>query len=199
MACLVCRAMDMPDLLTNNNILCIKDDARHNLWIGTQDGLNVMNLQTGNVRKYTYPEIPNNLVSCLLVTRDDQVWIGTDYGLCRYEAERDSFLVFTEKQTEGVLKAFSIKTLWEDTDGDIWIGTWANGLYRYSVHENKFYAYPPIGKRNNPHVIFEDSEHSVWIGTWGDGLYRLVHPKDLSRVSYVNYSPRKGDSVSLQD
>ena len=24
--------MDMPDLLTNNNILCIKDDARHNLF-----------------------------------------------------------------------------------------------------------------------------------------------------------------------
>lgn len=191
--------MDMPDLLTNNNILCIKDDARHNLWIGTQDGLNVMNLQTGNVRKYTYPEIPNNLVSCLLVTRDNQVWIGTDNGLCRYEAERDSFLVVDEKQTGGVLSSYAIKALWEDSEGDIWIGTWANGLYRYSAREDKFYAYPSIGERNNPHVIFEDSEHLIWIGTWGDGLYRLEHPKDLSRVSYVNYSPRKGDAESLQD
>ena len=191
--------MYTPDMLTNNNILCIQDDARQNLWIGTQDGLNVMNLQTGNVRKYTYPKIPNNLVSCLLVTRDNQVWMGTDNGLCRYAAERDSFVVYDEKQTGGVLKTYAIKTLWEDGEGDIWIGTWANGLYRYSVREDKFHAYPPIGESNSPHVIFEDSHRNIWIGTWGNGLYRLEHPKDFEKLSYIHYEYRPDDAESLVD
>lgn len=191
--------MYMPDILTNNNILCVQEDTLHNLWIGTQDGLNVMNLETGHIRKYVYPAIPNNLVSCLLITSENQVWIGTDGGLCRYEAERDSFVVYDGKQTGGMLKSGAIKSLYEDADGDIWIGLWAGGLYRYSVSEDKFYAYPAIGERNSPHVIFEDSERNIWIGTWGDGLYRLKHPKNFSCLEYVLYRHRPNDEKSLVD
>lgn len=191
--------MYMPDILTNNNILCIQEDASHNLWMGTQDGLNVMDLKTGNIRKYVYPAIPNNLVSCILVTSDNQVWIGTDKGLCRYIAARDSFVVYGKEQTEGILKAGSVKSLHEDADGDIWMGLWGDGLYRYCVSEDKFYAYPTIGKRNSPHVIFEDSGRNIWVGTWGDGLYRLEHPKDFSRLAYVPYRHHPDDDRSLVD
>lgn len=77
-----------PGLLTNNNILCLVDDYKHNLWIGTQEGLNILNKKTGEIRKILAPEIPNNVVSCLLVTRDHSVWLGTDSGLCKYIAEK---------------------------------------------------------------------------------------------------------------
>ena len=56
------------------------DDYKHNLWIGTQEGLNILNKKTGEIRKILAPEIPNNVVSCLLVTRDHSVWLGTDSG-----------------------------------------------------------------------------------------------------------------------
>ena len=39
-----------PGLLTNNNILCLVDDYKHNLWIGTQEGLNILNKKTGEIR-----------------------------------------------------------------------------------------------------------------------------------------------------
>ena len=64
-----------PGLLTNNNIYCLGDDNEFNLWIGTQEGLNVLNKKTGEIRKFQSPVIPNNIVSCLLVTRDNSVWI----------------------------------------------------------------------------------------------------------------------------
>ena len=138
-----------PGLLTNNNILCLVDDYKHNLWIGTQEGLNILNKKTGEIRKILAPEIPNNVVSCLLVTRDHSVWLGTDSGLCKYIAEKDSFVVYHREQTDGVLDYTAIKSLFEDSEGDLWIGTWSSGLYRYVPSTGKFYAYPQLNERNS--------------------------------------------------
>mgnify|MGYP002224230259 FL=1 len=39
------------DLLTNNNVFCVAEDAKHRLWIGTYSGLNVLDKKTGAIRK----------------------------------------------------------------------------------------------------------------------------------------------------
>lgn len=66
-----------PELLTNNSISALVDDNNYNLWIGTNEGLNVLDKKTGVIRKYLYPSIPNNVVSSICVTRDNTVWVGT--------------------------------------------------------------------------------------------------------------------------
>ncbi len=188
-----------PGLLTNNNILCLADDYEHNLWVGTQEGLNILNKKTGEIRKILSPAIPNNVISCLLVTRDHSVWLGTDTGLCRYDAEKDTFTVYNRELTGGVLDYTAIKSLLEDSEGDLWIGTWSSGLYRYVPSTGKFYAYPTMNERNSAHVIYEDSDKNIWVGSWNCGLFRLNHPKELGKVSYVNYRHKAGDGASLSD
>jgi Predicted periplasmic ligand-binding sensor domain len=81
-----------PELFTSNNILCLADDNDHNLWIGTLDGLNILNKKTGVIRKIFIPGIANNAISCLLIGKDNTVWVGTDSGLCRYIPQNDSFV-----------------------------------------------------------------------------------------------------------
>lgn len=188
-----------PGLLTNNNILCLDDDDEHHIWIGTQEGLNVLNKRSGKIRKYQYPSLPNDIVSCLLVTRNNTVWVGTDHGLCRYVAERDTFVLYADKHTRGVLNQTTIKSLYEDSEGDVWIGTWSSGLYRYSPATNRFYAYPKINDRNSAHVIYEDCNKNIWIGSWARGLFKLQNPKDMRRVSYISYARKVGDENSLSD
>lgn len=188
-----------PDLLTNNNIYCMADDADHNLWIGTQAGLNILNKRSGNIRKILFPTVDANVVSCLLVTKDNTAWIGTDKGLGRYDAAQDSIFFLGEQHTGGVLSATSIKSLMEDSQGDVWIGTWSKGLYRYSTSEKRFYAYPQMNERHSAHVIFEDSKQNIWVGSWDCGLYRLANPRDMKRVSWVSYHHAPGDASSLSD
>lgn len=188
-----------PGLLTNNNVFCLGDDYDGNLWVGTQEGLNMLNKRTGKILQYTSPAIPNNSVSCLLVTRDNKVWVGTDSGLCRYVAERDSFIVYDGAMSDGVLNRAAIKSLFEDSEGDLWIGTWSSGLYRYSSAENKFFAYPRINERNSAHVIYQDAGRNIWVGGWDCGLFLLNNPKDMDRVSYTQYVHRVGDETSLSD
>lgn len=188
-----------PGLFTNNNVISLVDDDEHNLWVGTQEGLNVLNKKTGEIRKYQYPVIPNNVVSCLLTTRDHSVWIGTDAGLCKYSPEKNSFTIYTTELTDGVMGNVTVKSLYEDLDGDLWIGTWSSGLFRYSPRTGKFFAYPQLNERNSAHIIYEDSNKNIWVGSWECGLFRLVNPKNMEQVSYVNYRHKAGDNSSLSD
>ncbi|KAA6340074.1 Sensor histidine kinase TodS [termite gut metagenome] len=188
-----------PGLLTDNNILCLAEDSNHNLWIGTQEGINVLNKETGKIRKGSYPGIDNNAVSCLMVTKDNTLWVGTDVGLFRYDVKADSMILYAGKETNGLMTATPIKSLLEDSEGDIWIGTWSSGLYRYSLSENRLYAYPKMNERNSAHVIYEDSYKRIWIGAWASGLFLLKNPKDLNRISWTHFTHQPSNSSSLLD
>ena len=188
-----------PDLLTSNYILCLADDADGCLWMGTREGLNRLNRKTGEIRKWAYPTILNKGVSCLLVSRKNEVWIGTNSGLCRYVPDKDSILVYDEKFTDGVLGRCSVMDLYEDEEGDIWIGTWSSGLFRYSPLSGKFIAYPKLNERNSAHVIYQDTKGRIWVAGWDSGLTLLHQPKNLDKFSYTHYVHQPKDDTSLQD
>lgn len=188
-----------PDLFTNNNVLCLADDADHNIWIGTLSGINVFNKETGKIKKGNYPGIGLNTVSCLLVSRDNTVWVGTDVGLFQYNADTDSMMLHGGENTNHIFPVAAIKSLIEDSEGDIWIGTWSNGLYRYSPSGNTFYSYPRMNSRNSAHVVYEDSRQNIWIGVWEGGLMQLHHPKDMEKVSWTTYLHSSAIASSLSD
>lgn len=188
-----------PELLTNNVILCLAEDYDHNLWIGTSNGVNVLNKVTGAIRKIHIPGIYNNNISCILVTKDNRVWLGTDSGLCLYLSKNDTFKVFTNSNTNNALTTTAIKSLFEDSKGDIWIGTWDKGLYRYSAKQSKFYAYPKMNPRNSAHVVFEDQQGDIWVGSWEFGLFKLKNPRDMERVTWKNYAHNASDRNSLSN
>lgn len=188
-----------PFLLSNNNIYCIEDDGNHKIWMGTPDGINVLDKEKSTIQQYRVPAIPSNVVSAILRTRDNTLWIGTDWGLCLYNPDTDSFTVYEEELTGNIMGRPAVKALYEDKDGDIWIGTWSHGLYRYSPTINQFFAYPKFNLSNSAHVVFQDSNEQIWVGTWRSGLFRLDHAKDMSNVSFVNFTHTKGDQQSLSD
>ena len=49
-----------------------------------------------------------------------------------------------------------IKSVVEDRKGQIWIGTWEQGLLRYNPQEELYYTYEGINPGNSAHVIFQD-------------------------------------------
>jgi len=188
-----------PDLLTSNNIQCLAEDARNHIYIGTQNGFNILDKTTGTVKKVMIPVIDNNYISSILVTKKGVVWIGTDSGLCRYDPLTGKIVVYSNNETNNVLTTTSIKSLIEDSDGDIWIGTWSKGLYRYSPKTNQFYAYPKFNDRNSAFYVFEDSRKNIWVGTWSEGLFLLKHPKNMKEVSWTCYKNQAGNPESLAD
>ncbi len=174
-------------LFTSNRIQSLADDANGNLYVGTSDGLNILNKRTGLVKKVEKPALRNNPIDKILVTSKGQVLLGTNRGLVQYEPVRDTCIVFTRKMTNDIMPQTSVKTLLEDHLGNIWIGTWNEGLYRYDPKEGRYYAYPKMNDMKSAHVLFEDSRHRIWLGTWGFGLCLLENPYDMQRVKWTVY------------
>lgn len=65
-----------PGILTDNQIKSIAEDHSHNLWIGTTNGLNVLNMTTGQIHKVEDSRLQSKVVSVLHVSKDNNVWIG---------------------------------------------------------------------------------------------------------------------------
>jgi len=186
-----------PNLLSDNDILSVASDDSNHLWIGALHGLNVMDMTTGEIKQIKRPEFENNAISAICVTSRNEVFLGTDQGLFRYIFETDTFILYNRSNSNGVFQQTTIKSLIEDSKGNIWIGTWNEGLYRYDPATGIFYAYPVINSEKSAHVIFEDSQNRKWIGTWSSGLYLLENEYDTELVSWkvFNHNPNNKNSI----
>ncbi|GHU93373.1 hybrid sensor histidine kinase/response regulator [Bacteroidia bacterium] len=188
-----------PELLSSNKLTAIAEDGNHNLWIGTANGLNILHKITGKITQPDNKNLRGNNVQAILTTKDNQVWVGTNAGLHRYDAKNKTFISNEDIGAGYPLQTSDIKSLIEDSEGNIWMGTWSEGITRYNPAEKRFYAYPPINAGNSAHVIFEDNSHNIWVGSWDYGLFRLENPYNLQQVKYIAYRHEQNNPHSLSD
>lgn len=188
-----------PDLLTNNNIYCVAEDAQHRLWIGTYSGLNVLDKQTGQIRKIDDSEINGIGISQILVTSDNRILFATEGGLLEYLEDSNRFLAFNQDNTDGVFPKTTVKSLFEDDRGDIWIGTWSQGLFRYEKRTGKYRKYPQMNSGNSAHVVFQDSHKNIWVGTWGAGLHLLHDAYNPEKTTWTTFTHDENRSGTISD
>ncbi len=191
--------LNTPGLLTSNSITCVADDRKGNIWFGTANGMCALNKKTGKIKKYFLSKVKQNSICEVLVTRRGQIWIATDEGMALLDTTKDRFEILDGRQTRNILSSKSCKSIYEDRDGDIWIGTWDNGLFRYSPKEHRYYEYPRVNERNSVHVIWQDSDGKMWLGTWDCGLVRVDNPKDMKNVRFTTYRHDASNPASLSD
>lgn len=188
-----------PDLLTSNNIYCVAEDACHRLWIGTYNGLNVLDKRTGKISKIENQEIAGIGISQILVTSDQRILLGTEVGLYEYIENKNYFQLFDVNNTNGVFPRLTIKSLFEDDRGDVWIGTWGGGLYRYENKSGKYYKYPKMNSGNSAHVVFQDSYKNIWVGTWGSGLQLLHDAYNPEKTTWTTFAHDEKSGGTISD
>src|ERR1041385_7219797 len=89
------------------------------------------------VREWTTDEgLPQNRINCLKQTSDGYLWMGTWFGLVRFDGV--AFTVFNQFNTPA-FKEDTVNALAEDARGTLWIGTYG-GLLTYSNHEFKRFS-----------------------------------------------------------
>ena len=71
--------------------------------------------------------LPDDSVLALAQTHDGYLWLGTLYGLARFDGVR--FTVFDESNTPK-LPSIKIVRLFEDSHGNLWVGTSTAGAAR---------------------------------------------------------------------
>ena len=81
----------------------------------------------------------------------------------------------------------------EDSDGDIWIATRTNGIFRYNKSMQSLQSYSYQQDRsgipdNFINYIFEDSRKNIWIGTLEGGLCKF----NKTNESFTTYTIEDG-------
>ena len=153
------------------------------LWIGTNHGLNQFKREKFTL--YTTREgLPNNVVWSLGLGRAHTLWVGTGSGLCRLQDGR--LHVNVEKETPD---RYPVKTVFEDPQGILWLGTDGHGLERIKDGIVSTYTTKEGLPTDTVSVITEDAEGSLWLGTFGGGLVRL---RD---ANFITYGVKQGLSM----
>ncbi|WP_090607177.1 two-component regulator propeller domain-containing protein [Parapedobacter koreensis] len=168
------------------------------LWVGTfQHGLDLLNVNTSKVMRHYDAEgkdgtLQNNFIFNIYRTSNGRILLATGRGLYEYVWATQRFRIVREFPAH-----IFYTTLFEDSNGTIWAGTWRDGLY---------YARPETGEKgsfshhvhianslssNRVNRIYEDSRGTIWVATEG-GLCRLDAPGSFRR-----YGTRQGMPSNL--
>jgi ligand-binding sensor domain-containing protein/serine phosphatase RsbU (regulator of sigma subunit) len=95
--------------------------------------------------------------------------VDPNFGIKKYNPENDHFEVFS---LPGFPKYFAVITLFEDSKGDFWFGTYNGGLYRYMKATGEMHVYDHRDGLSKNHISFitEDYKDNIWVGTYGGGI-----------------------------
>ena len=170
--------------LSSNTIQCIYQDSEGLMWFGTNDGLSVYD--TYMIR--TWRNIPgdptsigNNSIYSIFEDRDKTLWIGTERGLFTYNRRNSTFALAMEDTD---LASAHIRSIAQDTTGNIWLATLGNGIFRIDSDTGRIRNWRhdildsgSIGSDYCPKVL-ADAMGNVWCLTSGKYLYRHEHETD---------------------
>ena len=190
-----------PRSLSNNSAYSVLLDREGILWVGTfAYGVNYAAAKPGTF-KYIYhqPGKPNSVceskIRSVYQDRGSNLWMGTWGGLSRLDAHSSDFTSYVaEKDNSESLSFNTVTTIFEDSKGRIWVGTYSGGLNLFNKEKGTFQHFkhqsgdPSSLSSNQVYCIAEGQDHTLWIATIS-GLNRYIEESG-DFESYNNHDIR---------
>ena len=168
------------DGLSGNSVWCLLEDREHNIWVGTQSGLN--RFRDEKITTLTRREgLASDSVDALAAGPAGTIWASTSVGINRIDGEhRDLYL-------NGVT-AMGLSVIPENM---LWAGT-NRGVVRMENGKWSNLSTPKGIHLQDVAVIAEDTEKGVWLFDVHEGLFRWLN----GRVTDLSNEPLfKGKSI----
>ena len=159
----------------------------NDIWVGTQKGLYKVDIVSGNNICYLHSEtdshsIPNNEITGLCATPENEIVIGTVGGLCIYNPVNHSFDIYgsrTPDEGHRILPGEIVRCL-AARGRQIWVGLEAEGLVILQRKALQISNHPSIETTSSPipptpvRSLFIDSHDGLWLAATEFGLCRQV-------------------------
>lgn len=179
--------------LSDNAIYCIVPDSQDNIWIGTYfGGINLM-LRNAIQFHWTAPGYDNMTFSGKAIRgiaepQNGVLWLATeDGGINIYDLANNQVDRFGSIPELGT----NVHELYYDKEtGDMWIGTFRNGLFRYNLRTRQSRHYTAFNSGLKSNAVFaiarrSNNENRLWIATTlglmyydpqTDSIFPVNHP-----------------------
>ncbi len=157
--------------LTSNHICSLYKDDFGIIWIGTgREG--VCYQQLNQLTFNTYPINTEEDITCIQQDYHNNIWLGTDgKGLIKWDFGKD---ITVYNNSNSRLGSNFIISSFLDKMGNIWLGTYMQGIFL--MNNNRFFPllYPNTSIANSPinHVkkITCDPEGTIWFASNMNGV-----------------------------
>ncbi|GAA3623585.1 hybrid sensor histidine kinase/response regulator transcription factor [Flavivirga jejuensis] len=140
-----------------------------------------------------------------ILNKNNIFWLGTTQGVFKVTLDANrvhELMAFGNlENVESPKLPLFINTVFEDHSGAVWVGTTANGLYKYDEKENNFEHFTYDSKNESGlsslyiRALYQDDFNVLWIGTAQGGINKL----DLTQKTFINYSHNPYDDESISD
>ncbi|MGD2184260.1 EAL domain-containing protein [Lusitaniella coriacea] len=183
--------------LSNGSTWAIHKSSKqpNDLWIGTREGLDKLNLKSGTIEHFRHnPNDPNSIPANWIVTifedSQERLWMGSRHdGLILYDRQIERFRHYPSLPNNP--KTISNKLVYdiiEDNRGRLWFGGMF-GLNRYDPATDSFIRYnrnlgTPKLEGLKIFCLHQTDDNLIWIGS-DRGIFRL-NPETLEVQSYTN-------------
>ncbi len=196
---------DYNNLLVNKLVNSIFEEEQY-LWIGTENGLNRIDKETGAVRLFKHDDhdpgsIGANAVYAIFKDSFGNLWIGTwNGGLHIYNYQKENFTHFlNDPKNPRSISSNRVFKIFQDKEGRLWLGTIGGGLNLYDYKTNTFKRFAmPDAEYSIDYVndIIETPDSLIWFS--GFSALNVLNPKDQTIKQYY-YIPEDEHSLSDGD
>ncbi len=173
-------------------------DSRGHLWIGTQEGLLVLETSTGLCRQIEFTTLDDTThlplhIRAMAETNDNVIWLGTvNNGVCRYDVHKNNLDLGYENRAG--MEGNAVRSLLASSDGFLYIG-YVNAFAVLSPNENAIvHTYTKHDGLCNDFIgcIAEDGRGNIWLGS-NSGITRY----DKQLHIFHNYYISEGNRSAL--
>ncbi len=180
------------ELITGANMELVGEEIRTifqaqdgRLWLGfSKGGAAIYTPQTGRVQRvsldaYGTNSLGDNVVDIITQISADEVWLSRyGFGIYVVDAKDGSIHshIHNDPAVSGSLAFDQIGALLLDRSGILWLGSWGDGLQKYSANQESIRMLRhspnnPYGlSRANVRSMLEAHDGKIYVGTDGNGI-----------------------------
>ena len=168
---------------SSNNIFTILRDSNNQMWISTFGGGLHLAKREGGQLSFTQINMKNeqqDMMRAMIEDRTGLIWVGTNDGAIVFRPEEliqnnEKYLNFrSDSKNPQTLSNNEVKVIFEDSKGNIWLGTTGGGLNllvrEQPLQRSWFKHYTSKNGLSNEIIqaIQEDNDGYIWVSTEND-------------------------------
>lgn len=164
------RWYDRRNGLPEDNVLSLLVTREGDVWVGTNGG-GVGYWHQGEWSQLDFTDgLAANFVTTIFRDRDGMMWFGTVAGISRYDTR--TWTTWEDNENAPLTR---ILTLLVDDRGQVWAGTYGEGLFRFDG--TRWASVTVLDRRNGLPVLyfessFQSADGALWFGSNGYGVIR---------------------------
>lgn len=198
-----------PSTLGSNQVRATLEGKDGTFWVATTASLDIFDRRTGKVTRHfllpvrTAANRPHSEVS-LCEDHTGKIWVAFSFGVglaaVDQAAKKLIYYSFGADSSDSA-NLPGIRTIFEDEDGNLWLGTADNGVVKLDRERRHFVRYHnrpnDLASLSSDQVVgmYEDHEGNIWVGTTGGGVnWFQRRPLPFTRYQHMDGNPNSLDS-----